>query len=66
MRDGILIRVIDVQDNTRHVIQTDIVSPASFDVAEPNRNKRFNREIVIGYPIRITDKDVVVVNSPNR
>ena len=65
MRDGILVRVIDVQNYTRHVIQTDIVAPAPFDVAEPDRNRRLNREIVIGYPVRITDKDVVVVNPPN-
>ena len=66
MRNGILIRVIDEQNNARHVIQTNIVSPAALDVSEPNRNHRFNRKIVIGDAIRIADKDIVVVNSSNR
>ena len=65
MLNSILVRVIDEQNNTRHVIQTNIVSPASLDVAEPNRNHRLNRKIIIGDSINMADKNIVVVNPPN-
>ena len=65
MLNGILFRVIDEQNDTRHVIQTDVVSPAPFDVAEPKGYPRLDREIVIGYPVRMADIDIVVINSPN-
>ena len=65
MLNGILCRVIDEQNNTRHVIQTDIVSAAPFDIAESNRNHRLNRKIIIGDSINMADKNIVVVNPPN-
>ena len=65
MTDGILVRVVGVQNYARHVVQTNVVLVASFDIAESNREPRFDRKIPIGDPIGITDKDVVVVNRPN-
>ena len=65
MADGILVRVVGVQNYARHVVQTKIVFVASFDIAESNREPGFDRKIPIVDFIRISEKDVVVVNPPN-
>src|SRR5439155_5964180 len=62
MLNRILVRVIDEQNYARHVIQTDVISSAPFDVAESDGNRWFDGKIIIGDSIRMADKDVVIIN----
>jgi hypothetical protein len=58
--------VIDKQNPAGHVIQAEIASAASLDVADANRDLWLNREVIIGFTICVTDKDVVIPNTSHR
>ena len=64
--NGIIVRMVDKNEKARQIIQANIVPSAPFYVAEPKRNPRLDRKIIIGYPVRMTDIDIVVVNPPGR
>ena len=64
--NGIIVRMVDKNEKARQIIQANIVPSAPFYVAEPKRNPRLDRKIIIGDAIRIAEKDIVVVNAPNR
>ena len=57
--------MIDEQNSAGHIIQPEIASVASLHVADSNGNLGFNREIIIGDSICMTDKDVVIPHTPH-
>src|SRR6266566_4508430 len=66
MLDHIVVRMIDVYENTRRVIQTDIAAPPRHNVAEANRDGRLDCDIPIVNPIEMREQNIIVVNSANR
>src|SRR5438270_8251285 len=62
----IVVRMIDVKENTRRVIQPDVISTPSHNVAEADRDGRLDRDIPIRDTIEMREQNIIVVNSANR
>src|SRR5437667_6489986 len=65
MLDCIIFGVIQKKENTRSVIEPDVILRPPEDVTKTKCNRWFDREIIIRNPVESTDVDVVVVNATN-
>src|SRR5438552_18354045 len=62
----IVIRMIDIKENTRRVIQPDVISTPADNVAEADRDGRFDRDIPVRDTIEMREQNIIVINSANR
>src|SRR6266568_1914582 len=65
MLDRVILRVVGEEENTRNVIEPDIVLLTPYDVAEAKRDRWFDRDIIIRNSVCLADVDVVVINAAN-
>lgn len=63
MLDGVILGMIDIQKSAGRVIEPDIISFASCDVAESNSYAGFDSEVIIRNSIRVSEVNIVVVNA---
>ena len=62
---GVILRMIGKQKQARRVIESNVIIFASVNIARAESEHRFNREVIIGNTIRLTDVNVVIVNAAN-
>src|SRR5438067_10385015 len=62
----IVIRMIDVKENTRRVIQPNVIVMPPYNVAEADRDGRLDRDIPIRDTIEMREQNIIVINSANR
>src|SRR5205814_10559450 len=62
----IIVRMIHVKENTRRVIQSNIIIMPPHNVAEADRDGRLDRDIPIRDTIEMREQNIIVVNSANR
>src|SRR5690348_5684985 len=65
MANVIFIRVIRIENDTRHIVDPEVSLVASLHVAPSDRDPRLNCKIIVGYSIGVGEKNIVVPYSPH-
>src|SRR5207248_1722109 len=66
MLDHIVVRMIDINENTRRIIQPNVIVMPPHNLAEADRDGRLDCDIPIGDTIEMRQQNIIVVNAANR